>query len=139
MADLVPPHGGLKEPVCRTVPAEEIKDFLARAETLAKVPVSDADLSTVYRLGDGGLSPLTGPMDSATYRRVLDESVLERNGKLYAWTIPIALPIDAELAGQLEAGTRGGPGQHGRRDRRRAGDQRRLSLGQNRLPARAFI
>ena len=36
MADLVPPHGGLKEPVCRTVPAEEIKDFLARAETLAE-------------------------------------------------------------------------------------------------------
>ena len=72
----VPPHGGLTEPVCRTVPAEEIKDFLARAATLAKVPVSDADLSTVYRLGDGGLSPLTGPMDSATYHRVLDESVL---------------------------------------------------------------
>ena len=104
MADLVPPHGGLKEPVCRTVPAEEIKDFLARAGTLTKVPVSDADLSTVYRLGDGGLSPLTGPMDSATYRRVLDESVLERNGKLYAWTIPIALPIDGEPAGRLKPG-----------------------------------
>ena len=55
MSDLVPPHGGLKEPVCRTVPAEDRKDFLARAKTLVKVPVSDADLSTVYRLGDGGL------------------------------------------------------------------------------------
>ena len=104
MADLVPPHGGLKEPVCRTVPAEGIKDFLARAGTLPKVPVSDADLSTVYRLGDGGLSPLTGPMDSATYRRVLDESVLQLNGKPYAWTIPIALPVDAELAGRLKPG-----------------------------------
>ena len=100
----VPPHGGLKEPISRTVPAEEIKDFLARAETLIKIPVSDADLSTVYRLGDGGLSPLIGPMDSATYNRVLDEAILQNNGKPYAWTIPIALPVEAELAGRLKAG-----------------------------------
>ncbi len=100
----VPPHGGLTEPVCRTVPDDEINDFLARAKTLAKIPVSDADLSTVYRLGDGGLSPLDGPMDSATYNRVLDESVLQYHGKPYAWTIPIALPIAAELAGRLKIG-----------------------------------
>ena len=58
MTSLVPPHGGLTEPVCRTVPADAIDDFLAHAKTLPQVPVSDADLSTVYRLGDGGLSPL---------------------------------------------------------------------------------
>ena len=104
MSPLPPPHGGLSEPVCRTVPAAEIRDFLAHAETLVKVPVSDADLSTVYRLGDGGLSPLTGPMDSATYNRVLDESVIEHAGKLYAWTIPLALPVAAELAGRLKVG-----------------------------------
>ena len=77
MNALVPPHGGLTEPVCRTVPADAVDDFLAHAKTLPKVPVSDADLSTVYRFGDGALSPLTGPMDSATYNRVLDESVIE--------------------------------------------------------------
>lgn len=104
MADLVPPHGGLAEPVCRTVPAEEIDGFLAQAQGLTKVPVSDADLSTVYRFGDGGLSPLIGPMDSATYDRVLDESVIEHNGKKYAWTIPLALPVTAELARQLGPG-----------------------------------
>ena len=76
----LPPHGGLTEPVCRTVAADAIEGFLARAKTLPQVPVSDADLSTVYRLGDGGLSPLIGPMDSATYNRVLDESVIEHNG-----------------------------------------------------------
>ena len=101
---LVPPHGGLTEPVCRTVPADEIEQFLAKAASLAKVPVSDADVSTVYRFGDGGLSPLVGPMDSATYNRVLDEAVIESNGKLYAWTIPLALPVTAELAGTLAAG-----------------------------------
>ena len=43
-------------------------------------------------------------MDSATYNRVLDESVLQFNGKPYAWTIPIALPIGDELAGRLKPG-----------------------------------
>src|SRR4029078_12095662 len=104
MADLIAPHGGLTEPFCGTVPAAEIESFKAEAAKLAKVPVSDADLSTVYRWGDGVLSPTTGPMDSATFNRVLDESVIERNGKLYAWTIPLSLPVTKELAGQLKKG-----------------------------------
>jgi len=104
MADLIAPHGGLSEPVCCTVGANEIDAFKAKAASLAKVPVSDADLSTVYRFGDGALSPLTGPMNRATYNRVLDESVIEHNGKLYAWTIPIALPVTGELAARLKPG-----------------------------------
>ncbi len=104
MSALVPPHGGLTEPVCRTVAADDIADFLARAKTLERVPVSDADLSTVYRFGDGGLSPLTGPMDSAAYNRVLDESVIEHNGRKYAWTIPLALPVTADTAKKLKPG-----------------------------------
>jgi len=86
------------------VAAEAIDDFLARAKTLPQVPVSDADLSTVYRLGDGALSPLTGPMDSVAYHRVLDESAIEHDGKLYAWTIPLALPVTEELAKRLRPG-----------------------------------
>ena len=104
MADLIAPHGGLTEPVNRTVPQEQIPDFLAKAKGLPKVPVSDADLSTVYRFGDGGLSPLVGPMDSATYRRVLDESVIVHQGKKYAWTIPLSLPVTSDLAAGLRAG-----------------------------------
>ncbi len=100
----LPPHGGLSEPICRTVPAEQIADFVAQAKTLPKVPVSDADLSTVYRFGDGALSPLTGPMDSETYNRVLDKAVIEHEGKLYAWTIPLSLPVTKELAMQLKTG-----------------------------------
>ncbi len=104
MSDLIAPHGGLKEPVCRTVAAGEIDAFKAAAAGLPKVPVSDADLSTVYRFGDGALSPLTGPMDKAAYDRVLDESVIEHEGKLYAWTIPLSLPVTAELAATLKKG-----------------------------------
>jgi len=105
MPDLICPHGGLSEPVNRTVPAAEVAEFEARARKLPQVPVSDADLSTVYRFGDGGLSPLEGPMGRAAYERVLDESVIERGGKLYAWTIPLSLPVTADLAAKL------GPGQ----------------------------
>ncbi len=104
MADLIAPHGGLSEPVCRTVAEDSQSDFLAAARQLARVPVSDADLSTVYRWGDGGLSPTTGPMDSATYNRVLDECVIEVGGKKYAWTIPLSLPVTADLAARLSPG-----------------------------------
>ena len=104
MADLVPPHGGLNEPVCCTVPAGEIDDFKTAAADLPRVSVSAADLSTVYRIADGTLSPLTGPMDRATYNRVLEESVIESNGSLYAWTIPIALPVTSDIASGLAAG-----------------------------------
>jgi sulfate adenylyltransferase len=101
---LIAPHGGLTEPVNRTIPASEVKNAAEAAAKLVKLPVSDADLSTVYRFGDGGLSPLTGPMDEATYNRVLDDSVIEYNGKKYAWTIPLSLPITEELAKQIKTG-----------------------------------
>ena len=86
--DLIPPHGGVSEPVDRTVPAEEAADFCQRAAALPRVPVSDADLSSLYRLGDGGLSPLTGPMDRETFHRVLSDEVILRDGKAYAWRRP---------------------------------------------------
>jgi len=104
MADLIGVHGGLKEPVNRTVPADKVAAFKAEAEKLTKVPVSDADLSTVYRFGDGALSPLTGPMDSATYNQVLDKGFIVHNGERYAWTIPLSLPVTSELAGKLAKG-----------------------------------
>ncbi len=106
MADLIPPHGGLSEPVCRTVPQDEIESFRAEAASLPKVPVSAADLSTVYRLGDGTLSPLTGPMTSEVYNRVLDEAVIESNGKKYAWTIPWPFPSPANWPGRSRRGKR---------------------------------
>ena len=104
MSDLIRPHGGLSEPVQRGVPEAEAADFRRRAASLQKVPVSDADLSSLYRLGDGGLSPLTGPMDRANFERVLDGEVIVRDGKAYAWTIPIVFPVDRALAGSLKVG-----------------------------------
>ena len=104
MSDLIAVHGGLREPLDLSIPEAERSAVLAEAKALEKIPVSDADLSTVYRFGDGALSPLTGPMDRKTYDRVLDESVIEHDGKLYAWTIPLALPVSADLAAKLRPG-----------------------------------
>ena len=80
MASLVPAHGGLAEPLDRTVPPAEEAAFKTELASLPKVPVSDADLSTVYRFGDGALSPLIGPMDGATYHQVLDQGFVEHQG-----------------------------------------------------------
>ena len=101
---LIAPHGGLSKPVNRMVSKADVETFLSKANGLTRVPVSDADLSSVYRFGDGGLSPLTGPMDAQTYHRVLDESVIEVDGKRYAWTIPISLPVSSDLAKTLSIG-----------------------------------
>ncbi|HAA50621.1 MAG TPA: sulfate adenylyltransferase [Planctomycetaceae bacterium] len=105
MTDLVPPHGGLSEPVCRMVSADEAEAFAASAAGLPVLPLSTADLSTVYRLGDGTLSPLVGPMNEDVFNRVLDEKVIESQGGLYAWTIPLSLPATSETAAGLEVGS----------------------------------
>ncbi|MBO7678892.1 MAG: hypothetical protein J6S75_04405 [Thermoguttaceae bacterium] len=72
MSDLISFHGGLNVPVECRIPADRVGEEMKRAEGLRKVPVSDADLSTVYRWGDGGLTPLDGPMNRELFNRVLD-------------------------------------------------------------------
>jgi sulfate adenylyltransferase len=91
----VPVHGGLSAPVDRIVPASEA----ARWSILPRVEVNETDRTTLYRIADGTLSPLQGPMAKADYRSVIESASIERGGKRYAWTIPIVLPLtDAEAA-----------------------------------------
>ncbi len=103
-SDLVPVHGGLSEPVDRVVPLKDRAAFLAEAEQLPRILVSNADLSTVYRISDGALSPLEGPMKEAAWNLALDQGVVESGGGRYAWTIPLALPVTDDEAGALSAG-----------------------------------
>ncbi len=86
------------------VPEGEVADFRQQAASWTKVPISDADLSTLYRIGDGGLSPLSGPMNKEMYDRVLDQELIQYNGKAYAWTIPLSFPVDKGQAGSLKEG-----------------------------------
>ncbi|MFT4628700.1 MAG: sulfate adenylyltransferase [Myxococcota bacterium] len=103
---LIPVHGGLDVPVNRRLPLSRRKALLAEAANLPKISVTDADLATVHRLADGTLSPLTGPMNEVQFNLVLDERVVMSNGKRYAWTIPIGLPITDAEASSLEVGGR---------------------------------
>ena len=102
--DLVPVHGGLAELVDRIVPFNQKAKFLKQAEGRPSIRISVADLSTIHRIADGALSPLTGPMKKEAFDLVLTEKVVLSEGGRYAWTIPISLPVTDAEAGSLSAG-----------------------------------
>jgi sulfate adenylyltransferase len=104
MPDLVPVHGGLDAPVFRTVPLSRRASFLGSAASLPRIEMSRADLATVYRIADGTLSPLTGPMDEATWHHVLDTDTIEHDYRTYAWTAPISFPVTDTEAKALRVG-----------------------------------
>jgi len=104
MPDLVPVHGGLEAPVSRTVPLSRRQIFLAEAGKLPRIEMTRADLATVYRIADGTLSPLTGPMDEATWHQVLDTGTIESAFRRYAWTAPISFPVTDDEAKKLRVG-----------------------------------
>jgi len=100
---LVPVHGG-DQLVDRVLPYTKKKALLAEAGSMPKIQVSDGDLSVVYRIADGTLSPLVGFMGEQTYNQVLDHKHIVYNGKPYAWTIPLALPVTEAEAATLSPG-----------------------------------
>lgn len=96
-ATLAPVHGGLSEPVDRIVPRAQLER--ERWQELGRIEVDEIDRTTLYRIADGTLSPLVGPMGPADYESTLERAAIERGGKLWAWGIPIVLPVtDAEAA-----------------------------------------
>ena len=99
----LPAHGGCGL-IHRTLPDIEKENVLKNIKDLKVYNISDADLSIFYRIADGALSPLEGPMNSAEFNRVLDEELIVSDGKKYAWTIPIAFPIAKAEADQLKIG-----------------------------------
>ncbi len=101
---LVPVHGGLDAPVDRILPFSKKAALLAESAGMPRILVTDADLSVVYRIADGTLSPLTGFMDETTYNHVLDNKNVVRNGVAYAWAIPLALPVTEAEAASLKPG-----------------------------------
>ncbi len=102
--DLVPVHGGLGQPVDRRVPLAERGALLAEASGLPQLRVTRADVSTVHRLADGTLSPLEGPMGREQWQQVLDQKRIEHDGRPYAWTIPLSLPVSDDEALKLSPG-----------------------------------
>ena len=102
-ANTTPVHGGLAKPVNRIVSAAG-----ADWAGLAKLDVNETDATTLYRIADGTLSPLTGPMSETDYNSVLDSIYIERDGKKWAWSIPTMLPVTDAEAANLKVGDKVG-------------------------------
>ena len=102
----LPPHGGNGRLVENMIAPAQVEAARAEAASLPAIRVTDADLATVRRFGDGVLSPLTGPMTKPVFDRVLAEAVIENNGKLYAWGIPLSLPVTEDEKASLKIGTK---------------------------------
>jgi sulfate adenylyltransferase len=97
VAHIAPVHGGLAQPVNRIQPRERV--LFPAWKKLPPVEINETDRTTLYRIADGTLSPLLGPMGPEDYQSVLDRGAIDRGGKAWAWTIPIILPVtDAEAA-----------------------------------------
>ena len=99
----ISPHGGCGL-INLIIPEMERDMLIKEAGKLKKYAISNADLSVFYRMADGALSPLEGPMDSKEFNAVLEKEYIERNGKKYAWTIPLAFPVSKEDASSLKVG-----------------------------------
>jgi sulfate adenylyltransferase len=106
--NLSPIHGGLAEPVNR------IDAGAAADSSLAKVEVNEVDMTSLYRIADGTLSPLTGPMGKADYDSVLAKAAINRGGKDWAWTIPVSLPVSDGEAAACTSGAKVGLYHQGR-------------------------
>ena len=99
VSNVSPVHGGLAAPVDR------IAADAASVATTGSIAVNEVDRTTLYRIADGTLSPIVGPMGKADYDSVLARGAIERGGKAWAWTIPIVLPVtDAEAAKCVRGG-----------------------------------
>ena len=98
MADLIPPHGGVAEPINRTVADARPRPLRRRDPGLRRRPVHPLP----HRRRRP--RPAHRADGKEEYDRVLDEEVIVRNGKKYAWTIPLAFPVDEAKAKALNAG-----------------------------------
>ncbi len=96
---LIAPHGG--KLINRLVDEANLPEMQERAASAPVVRLSQVSLSDFELIATGVLSPLTGFMNSEDYHSVVRDMHLP-NG--LPWTIPIALPVDADFAATLKVG-----------------------------------
>jgi sulfate adenylyltransferase len=94
-SSLIAPHGG--ELVHRLVDGAQAEEIRAKAGSLPKIVLNNRQGSDWEMIATGGLSPLTGFMNSEQYKAVINTRHLP--GGTLAWTIPIVLaPQDTDVA-----------------------------------------
>ena len=86
---LITPYGG--ELVDLQVPADELKEFTARAATLPSLQISNRSAYDLELIACGAFSPLDQFMGKEDHQLVLDEMRLQSG---HIFPIPIPLPVD---------------------------------------------
>lgn len=100
---ILPPHGGCGL-INRFILEADRESFIQKALGFKVYTITNGDLATLYRIADGTLSPLDGPMDSADFYSLLEQEAIKRNAKKYAWTIPIIFPVSKKESSKFEIG-----------------------------------
>ncbi|MDU0332906.1 sulfate adenylyltransferase [Paenibacillus sp. 3LSP] len=93
------PHGGSL--INRVVTGSERDSLLEKAKCLPSIQINNWTISDLDLIGVGAFSPLTGFMNEADYRSVVDRMRLA-DGTV--WSIPITLSVAREQAESLEVG-----------------------------------
>ena len=97
--DPIAPHGGTL--IDRQLRGEIKAAVSERAGTLTQVPLAHMSISDLELLAIGAFSPLSGFMTRADYEGTVKNMRLT-NG--LPWTIPVVLPVEDDLAGQIQEG-----------------------------------
>lgn len=95
------PHGGVL--VNRVAAGAEREAVLNEAAALKSIVINTWTISDLDLIGVGAFSPLTGFMNEADYRSVVDTMRLA-NGTV--WSIPITLAVEEAKAAELSVGER---------------------------------
>lgn len=96
----IKPHGGTL--VNRLVEGAERDALLQVAAGLPQLQVNNWTISDIDCIAVGAFSPLTGFLNEADYKSVVDNMRLA-NG--LAWSIPVTLSVDKPFADKLSIGT----------------------------------
>ncbi len=97
---LIAPHGG--ELVDRVLTGDALKAAQDKAKSLPKIVVDAYAAFDIDGIAKGMFSPVTGFMNEAQTRRVLDTMHLADG---IPWTIPLLLAVSQEVANGLTVGT----------------------------------
>lgn len=96
---MIPPHGG--QLVNRLAEPGRKAEILSRADELVSIVIDPDLVSDLENIATGVYSPLTGFLNRADFRSVLNQMRLSND---LPWTIPIVIDVDRELAGQIKPG-----------------------------------
>lgn len=95
----IQPHGGSL--IDRRIEGEEREALLLKLIHAPQIPVNRWTISDLDLIGVGAFSPLTGFMNEADYKQVIDQMRLS-DGTV--WSIPITLAVEPSIAEQLKIG-----------------------------------